>query len=98
MNTETSPLKSQAYVSCCARAVAGQAPTTLPSRVMNRVKASISTAPRRSFACARGVLLLRSVWSSKVKIADDLGVAVPELEYVQAIRHDASWVGGTEGE
>jgi hypothetical protein len=24
------------------------------------------------------------------KIADDLGV--PELEYMQAIRHDASWV------
>ena len=38
------------------------------------------------------VLLPRSVWSNKVKIADDLGVAVAELEYVQAIRHDASWV------
>src|SRR5262249_61473440 len=32
------------------------------------------------------------VWSNKVKIADDLGVAVGELEYVPAIRHDASWL------
>jgi hypothetical protein len=39
-----------------------------------------------------GVPLPRSVWNDKVKIADDLGVAVPELEYVQAIRHDAAWV------
>src|SRR5262245_1962040 len=41
---------------------------------------------------APGALLPRSVWSNKVKIADDLGVAVSELEYVQAIRHDASRV------
>src|SRR5262249_48580313 len=38
------------------------------------------------------VLLPPSVWSNKVKIADDLGVAVPELEDVRAIRHDAWWV------
>jgi hypothetical protein len=41
---------------------------------------------------APGVPLPRSVWSNKIKIADDLGVPVPELEYLQAIRHDASWV------
>jgi hypothetical protein len=32
------------------------------------------------------------VRSNKIKIADGLGVAVPELEYLQAIRHDASCV------
>src|SRR5262249_49460441 len=41
---------------------------------------------------ASEVLLPRSVRSNKVKIADDLGVAVGELEYVQAIRHDILWV------
>src|SRR4029450_598370 len=30
--------------------------------------------------------------SNKVKIADHLGVAVGELEYVQGVRHDASWL------
>jgi len=38
------------------------------------------------------VLLPPSVWSNKVKIAVDLGVAAGELEYAQAIRHDASLV------
>ena len=42
--------------------------------------------------CLRPECYPRWVRSNKVKIADDLGVAVAELEYVQAIRHDASWV------
>jgi hypothetical protein len=37
------------------------------------------------------------VRSNKVKIADDLGVAVPELEYVQAIGHDAWWAAQLRG-
>jgi tripartite-type tricarboxylate transporter receptor subunit TctC len=31
------------------------------------------------------------VGSNKIKIADDLSAVVPQLEYVQAIRHDVSW-------
>ena len=42
--------------------------------------------------CLRPECYPRWVRSNKVKIVDDLGVAVPELEYVQAIRHDASRV------
>ena len=55
-----------------------------------------STAPRRSFACVRSATP-RWVRSNKVKIADDLGVAVPELEYVQAIGHDAWWAAQLRG-
>jgi len=43
------------------------------------------------------VLLARLVWSNKVKIADDLGVAVPPLEYVQPIRHDVAWAAQLSG-
>src|SRR5262245_39167843 len=41
---------------------------------------------------APGVLLPLSVWSNKIKIADGFGRGGTELEYMQAIRHDASWL------
>jgi len=48
--------------------------------------------------CAAKPLVFRDgVGSGFCKTADDLGVAVGELEYMQAIGHDASWVAQLRG-